>query len=90
MLNKPPTPLETLDAAAAIAREEGLRYVYVGNVRSADGGTTFCPQCRRAVIRRQVFTVLQNDLKDGRCPSCGAAIPGVWRPAQPAAAAPAK
>ena len=32
MLNTPPTPLQTLRAAKQVAEEEGIRYVYLGNV----------------------------------------------------------
>lgn len=75
----PFTPVEVLLKAREIARDAGLRYVYVGNVREvADAGTTYCPNCRRAVIERDVFSVTSNLLMEGRCPFCRTAIAGVW------------
>jgi pyruvate formate lyase activating enzyme len=75
--NKPPTPPETLHRARRIALEAGLHYVYEGNIVT-DAGSTFCPQCNLRVIRRSWHKVEENNLKDGKCPRCACAIPGVW------------
>ena len=73
------TPVDVLVAARDAARDAGLHYVYVGNVRGVpDAGTTFCPNCRRAVIERDIFAVTRFDLEGGKCPACGTAIAGVW------------
>jgi pyruvate formate lyase activating enzyme len=75
----PPTPVDILLDARRIAREAGLRYVYLGNVPEVeDGETTFCPQCRQAVIERTAFYVEALRLDAGKCASCGTAIAGVW------------
>jgi pyruvate formate lyase activating enzyme len=75
----PPTPVETLLAAREIARAAGLHFVYVGNCQEvSDGETTICPGCRKPIIRRNVFSVLANDVDAGKCKWCGAAIAGVW------------
>ncbi len=79
MLNLPPTSLETLDTAREIAMEEGLQYVYIGNIRSKEGQNTYCPECERLLIERSGYTILQNNLKDGRCPDCSKEIYGVWK-----------
>lgn len=68
----PPTERKTLERAWGIAKEY-LPYVYLGNVRG--GGTTLCPQCGEAVIRREPFLV--NRLDQGCCPKCGGGIFGV-------------
>ncbi|MGC8873901.1 MAG: AmmeMemoRadiSam system radical SAM enzyme [Chloroflexia bacterium] len=78
LLDVPPTPVETLERARAIALEEGLHYVYVGNVPGHPGNHTYCPGCGRVVIRRSGFSVLEMALQDGRCAFCGYPIPGVW------------
>jgi pyruvate formate lyase activating enzyme len=78
LLNLPPTPIATLDRARGMAMDKGLRYVYVGNVPDHPGSHTRCPSCKQVVIARQDFFVLQNNLKNGRCGSCGTAIAGVW------------
>ena len=76
----PPTPVEVLTEAREIARRAGLRYVYIGNVRGVeDAETTLCPKCRKPVIERDIFSVRTMNLEDGKCKSCGAAIPGVWK-----------
>jgi pyruvate formate lyase activating enzyme len=79
MQHLPPTPLETLDVARQIALEEGLYYVYIGNIRSPQGENTYCPGCHKLLIERQGYVVLQNVLKDGCCPGCGKKIYGVWK-----------
>lgn len=78
MQHLPPTPVETLRRARAAAQAEGLRYVYLGNVLEEDGGTTFCPGCRIPLIRRRGFEVLENRLREGRCPDCRAEVYGRW------------
>lgn len=91
MMDVPPTPPDTLARARRIAMDEGLRFVYTGNVRDAEGSTTFCPACGEALVVRDWFRVTLDRLSGGkihhdatgapcaRCPSCGEAIPGVWR-----------
>ena len=74
----PPTPPDTLERARAIARSEGLQFVYIGNLFTEDGETTFCPKCGALLIERRGFTILQNRMKKGACPQCGMAVPGVW------------
>ncbi len=79
MLDKPYTPLETLNRAYYIGKEEGLFYVYVGNVYGHDSENTYCPKCESLVIKRNGFFVVENKLKDGgTCPFCGYSLEGVW------------
>jgi pyruvate formate lyase activating enzyme len=76
--DKPATPPETLHRARKIALDAGLHYVYEGNIFS-EGAHTNCPSCGRLLIRRSWHNVLENNLDNGTCPSCGFAIPGVWQ-----------
>ena len=77
--NLPPTPVDTLERAHAIAREAGLVYVYLGNVFGHPAEHTYCPTCQGVLIRRQGYTVLENRLTaDGTCPADGTKIPGIW------------
>ena len=76
--NLPPTPLETLERAKAIADAEGLHYVYLGNVPGHPAESTYCPKCHRVVIGRVGLTVQEVHLRKGRCEYCQEAIPGVW------------
>jgi pyruvate formate lyase activating enzyme len=76
--DKPATPPETLHRARKIALDAELHYVYEGNIFS-EGANTHCPSCGELLIRRSWHNVLENHLKNGECPSCGLAIPGVWQ-----------
>jgi pyruvate formate lyase activating enzyme len=71
------TPLETLQKAYSIGKEEGLEFVYVGNV-PGESEDTACPYCKEQLIRRQAFLLEENRVKDSRCPSCGTRIAGVF------------
>jgi pyruvate formate lyase activating enzyme len=72
---------EDLLRAAGIGRDAGLRYVYAGNLpgRVSCLEDTHCHQCGTTMIRRLGYWIEQYKLTaDGRCPACGAAIPGRW------------
>ncbi len=79
MLDRPPTPLSTLERAWKIGRDVGLKYVYEGNVPGAGGENTFCPICNEKVIQRHGFSIRENSLIDGVCPHCHTSIDGVWK-----------
>ncbi|MGC9108863.1 MAG: AmmeMemoRadiSam system radical SAM enzyme [Caldimicrobium sp.] len=78
MLDKPRTPVETLERAYEIGKSEGLYFVYVGNVPGHDKENTYCPKCGALLIERYGFSVLQNRLRNSACPDCGFQIAGVW------------
>jgi pyruvate formate lyase activating enzyme len=78
LLNLPPTPIATIERARDIAKDKGIRYVYVGNVPNHPGNHTYCPKCNKIVIRRSDFVVLEIHVKGGRCEYCGQQIAGVW------------
>ncbi|MEM0457467.1 MAG: AmmeMemoRadiSam system radical SAM enzyme [Sulfolobales archaeon] len=72
MLEYPPTPVETLEKHVRIAREEGLKYAYIGNVPGHPYEHTYCPNCGRIVIARYGFEILEWNLdEDNRCRFCG-------------------
>jgi pyruvate formate lyase activating enzyme len=75
----PPTPVETLEAAHAVARAEGLQFVSVGNVPGHIHNSTFCPGCGELLIERVHFTVRAINMEAGRCRYCNMSIPGVWQ-----------
>ena len=79
MLDVPPTTATTIRRARCIALEEGLRFVYTGNIADAEGSTTWCPGCGVSVIKRQGYRADARGLTtDGRCANCGNLIPGLW------------
>jgi pyruvate formate lyase activating enzyme len=75
----PPTPIKTLEHFVKIAKNTGLKYVYIGNVPGHKYNNTFCPKCKKRVIHRIHFRVLNNMLKGGRCRFCGYKISGIWK-----------
>jgi pyruvate formate lyase activating enzyme len=77
MLDRPVTPLATLQQAGEIGREAGLRYVYEGNVPGEKGEDTCCYNCQALLIDRYGFYVRLNRIHDGLCPACGVRIDGV-------------
>jgi pyruvate formate lyase activating enzyme len=77
----PPTPLGRLERFCEIGREEGLKYVYIGNVPGHPWEDTYCHHCGERVIRRRGFAVAQATLRDGKCPACSTAIPGRFQTA---------
>ena len=78
MRNLPATPVETLEDAKEIAEGVGLRFVYIGNVPGHPGENTYCPRCKKVLIKRVGYHILQNNIVDGKCKFCGEKIPGVW------------
>jgi pyruvate formate lyase activating enzyme len=78
MTNLPRTPVSTLERCRRVALESGVHYVYAGNVPMHPGENTFCHECKRTVIRRAGFRIIDNALEDGTCPDCSTKIPGVW------------
>lgn len=75
----PPTPVRTLERAWQIGREAGLEFVYAGNVPGHPYDNTYCPGCNTMLIHRRGFDVLENAIRDGKCPKCGRGISGVWK-----------
>jgi len=78
MLDRPATPLVTLEKARKIGLAEGLRFVYEGNIPGSGGEDTACPGCGALLIQRDSFRSLQVALHDGSCERCGVAVAGVW------------
>jgi pyruvate formate lyase activating enzyme len=69
----PPTPIETLERARRIGHEEGLSFVYLGNVSVQGGEDTVCPSCGELVVDRVGYSTRIDLLTpDGRCKHCGA------------------
>jgi pyruvate formate lyase activating enzyme len=78
LTDQPSTPVATLRMAMLAGFEEGLRYVYEGNIPGTGGEETYCPGCRRLLIKRYGFQVSDVDVRHGHCCFCGHTIAGVW------------
>ncbi|MFA6088846.1 MAG: AmmeMemoRadiSam system radical SAM enzyme [Candidatus Woesearchaeota archaeon] len=69
MLDKEQTPIKILENAFKVGKKAGLSYVYVGNVTGISENTN-CPKCNKILIKRQGYTVFENNIKNGKC-ECG-------------------
>ena len=74
----PATPIETLEALRDLALQEGIHYVYLGNVPGHEGCHTYCHQCHKILIERKGYLIAQYNLVNGNCRFCGTSIPGRW------------
>jgi pyruvate formate lyase activating enzyme len=79
LMDKPRTPVKTLQKAMEIGLEAGLKYVYEGNVPGEGGENTYCHNCKELLIKRLGFSIVENNIKDGQCVKCGTGIKGVWK-----------
>jgi pyruvate formate lyase activating enzyme len=66
-----------LRLAHKVAKEEGLHFIYIGNVLGESEGTR-CPACRELLIARQGFHISGNKISKGKCPFCGTPVPGIF------------
>jgi pyruvate formate lyase activating enzyme len=79
MRDVPATPAATLMLAREIARANGVRYAYTGNIQDAVGGSTYCHQCGECLIGRDRYTLTEWKLDaEGRCARCATPLPGVF------------
>ena len=69
---KEPTPLEVIYNAYNIAKDVGLKYIYLGNLPTTDYDNTYCPKCSNLVIKRKGMGIKELYLDtDGNCKFCG-------------------
>jgi pyruvate formate lyase activating enzyme len=72
----PPTPTEIIARSRNIAANEGIRYVYVGNLPGDPGENTYCPFCKQLLVERQGYDISQwHVTEDNRCQKCRKPIP---------------
>lgn len=79
--NLPRTPVATLERLHALARSEGINYVYIGNAQGHPAESTHCPDCGHKVIERFGYVIGKIDLERGCCRKCRHPIPGIWESA---------
>lgn len=78
MMNKERTPESTLNRSRKIARDLGIKYCYVGNVYNIEGQTTYCPNCKYSLIKRNWHSIISYRIESNNCPKCGYIIPGIF------------
>ncbi|MEE8402552.1 MAG: AmmeMemoRadiSam system radical SAM enzyme [Candidatus Hydrothermarchaeaceae archaeon] len=75
MDNQGSTPEEGLEHALNLAYQKGLKYVYVENIYSHPGKNTYCERCKKPVIKREGYGIVEWNLEEDSCKFCGAKIP---------------
>jgi len=77
MSDYPPTPAGTLVRACQIARRNGVRYAYTGNVHDETGGSTVCHSCGHVFTARDRYRLTTSDMgEEGKCKHCGTVCAG--------------
>ena len=77
MLGTPRTSLESLERAKDIAKEHGIKYVYLGNIQN--DSSTYCDKCHTELISRDGFSAQVLNIKNNRCTNCQNYIAGVFQ-----------
>lgn len=79
MRNHAHTPASTLTRARRIAMNNGIRYVYTGNVHDQQGGSTYCHHCGQRLIGRDWYELSDWNLTgEGLCTNCATPCAGVF------------
>jgi pyruvate formate lyase activating enzyme len=75
-----PTPAATLHLSREIARKNGLRYVYIGNIHDIESSNTYCHNCGSMLISRDWYRILTYNLdKNGCCQNCKITCSGIFQ-----------
>ena len=70
------TPIRTLEKAHQIAQSEELNFVYLGNVPGHPLENTYCPNCKKLLIKRTGYQIEKKfDVETRHCPFCETEIP---------------
>ena len=75
------TTAEQLVRTCEIGKAAGLRYIYAGNLPGRVGRweNTYCPSCDDLLVERYGYVIRKVRVtREGKCPSCGTVIPGIW------------
>lgn len=76
MSDCPPTSPKKLLKLRWFAKKLGINYVYLGNIGPNEFSHTYCHNCGELLIKRDYHVTVY--LVNGKCPSCGTKIPGVF------------
>ena len=72
------TPISKLEQARQIGMDNGLKYVYLGNVLGHPAENTYCPRCEKLLIERLNYQILKYNLKGNKCKHCNQPVAGYF------------
>ena len=75
----PATGIDTIESTIEIGKNAGLKYVYGGNIRDSIYENTICANCGESILERSGFSIINNNIKNGKCIKCGEIIDGVFQ-----------
>ncbi|MBN2690197.1 MAG: AmmeMemoRadiSam system radical SAM enzyme [Gammaproteobacteria bacterium] len=78
MLDKEPTSLKTLQRARNIAKQSGIRHVFLGNIYDPASSHTYCHNCGKIIIERHNYQILSYHLTGDKCEFCGTKCAGIF------------
>ncbi|MEM4397939.1 MAG: AmmeMemoRadiSam system radical SAM enzyme [Candidatus Woesearchaeota archaeon] len=78
MTEKSFTSSTTLERAYKIGKKAGLKYIYIGNIPGNTYENTYCPKCKKLLIKRYGFQILENKIKNNKCFYCDEKISGYF------------
>ncbi|MFA6065498.1 MAG: AmmeMemoRadiSam system radical SAM enzyme [archaeon] len=81
MTNISPTSTSEIASTVKIGKENGLNFVYGGNLHTSEFSNTFCPNCNNLLIKREGYNceiVGLGEKEKNKCNKCGAKIEGVF------------
>lgn len=76
--NVEPTSILVLKQAYQIAKDMGIKYVYLGNVPDVDYVKTLCSDCGALLVERIGYQTFTQGIDAGKCKQCGFKANGVW------------
>ncbi len=68
------TNAEDLLRAFSLAKDSGLRFVYLGNLPVSQGRDTVCPRCGDVAVSRKGYRTDTSGMRRGACASCATAL----------------
>lgn len=64
------TSYETLKKAYEIAKKEGLKNLYTGNLTTIETSSTYCTKCNKPLIIRNGYKIEEYNMENNRCKFC--------------------
>jgi len=74
----PSTPQAALKLAYDLGKQQGLNFIYAGNIEGW-GQDTLCSKCGKILIKRDGYRISEFHISADKCLSCQASLPGIFK-----------